>query len=152
MMAFLVVDPAKRYLFMCQLCFKHFREYCIIGSMPGVCATAELRNQVTAFLHFCRVEKGLSENSLQAYSTDLSKFVGFVEAQGGPDRAGAPDVDGLRAYLDHLQQSGLSNRSVARHLTTLRNFYGHLLREGAIATIRPLIYARRGSGRPFLNF
>ena len=101
--------------------------------MPGVCATAELRNQVTAFLHFCRVEKGLSENSLQAYSTDLSKFVGFVEAQGGPDRAGAPDVDGLRAYLDHLRQSGLSNRSVARHLTTLRNFYGHLLREGAIA-------------------
>ena len=37
-------------------------------------------------------------------------------------------------YLDHLYQSGLSHRSVARHITTLRNFYGFLLREGAIAS------------------
>lgn len=87
----------------------------------------ELRNQVTAFLLFCRIEKGLSDNSLQAYSTDLSKFLLFLG-----DRAGIPDLAGLRAYLDHLHQSGLSNRSVARHLTTLRNFYGYLLREGRI--------------------
>ena len=40
----------------------------------------------------------------------------------------------LRLYLDHLYQSGLSSRSVARHLTTLRNFYGFLLREGLIAS------------------
>lgn len=93
----------------------------------AVSATAvELRNQMTAFLHFCRIEKGLSDNSLQAYSTDLSKFVAFI---GG---AGLPGLEGLRAYVDHLHGSGMANRSIARHLTTLRNFYGYLLREGRI--------------------
>jgi integrase/recombinase XerD len=99
--------------------------------MPGAeSATAvELRNHMTAYLHFCRIEKGLSKNSLQAYSTDLSKFVGFLG-----DSAGIPGLDGLRAYVDHLHASGLGNRSIARHLTTLRNFYGYLLREGRIET------------------
>ena len=93
----------------------------------AVSATAvELRNQMTAFLHFCRIEKGLSDNSLQAYSTDLSKFVAFL------GDAGLPGLDGLRAYVDHLHRSGMANRSIARHLTTLRNFYGYLLREGRI--------------------
>jgi integrase/recombinase XerD len=90
--------------------------------------SVELRNQATAFLNFCRIEKGLSENSLQAYSTDLSKFLAFVG-----NAAGFGGVERLRDYLDHLYQTGLSSRSVARHLTTLRNFYGFLLREGAIA-------------------
>jgi len=89
---------------------------------------AELRNRMTAFLNFCRIEKGLSDNSLQAYSTDLSKFLGF---QGSQDTF--PGGERLREYLDHLYATGLSSRSVARHLTTLRNFYGFLLREGAIA-------------------
>ena len=35
-------------------------------------------------------------------------------------------------YLDQLQQSGLSARSIARRLATLRNFYAFLLREGLI--------------------
>ena len=88
--------------------------------------------QITAFLNFCRIEKGLSENSLQAYSADLSRFFGYLESVGAG--AAAPvDVDRLRAYVDHLSQAGLGSRSVARHLTTLRNLYGYLLREGEIS-------------------
>jgi integrase/recombinase XerD len=90
-----------------------------------------LPSQITAFLNFCRIEKGLSENSLQAYSADLSRFYTFLQPFGS-DSASAADVERLRAYLDHLTQTGLGNRSVARHLTTLRNFYGHLLREGIV--------------------
>jgi integrase/recombinase XerD len=65
---------------------------------------------------------------MDAYTTDLSRFTTFFAS------AGLPDTDGLRHYLDHLYQSGLSHRSVARHLTTLRSFYGFLLREGATAS------------------
>lgn len=87
-----------------------------------------LRGQVTAFLNFCRIEKGLSENTLQAYSADLERFIGF--AQNGPP----PGAEGIRKYLDQLHSTGLGNRSISRHLTTLRNFYGFLLREGQIET------------------
>jgi integrase/recombinase XerD len=98
--------------------------------MPGapVAEKAQWHGHVTAFLNFCRVEKGLSSNSLDAYSADLSRFAHFFG-----ESAELPSVDQVRVYLDGLTQSGLSSRSVARHLTTLRGFYTFLLREGAVA-------------------
>ncbi len=91
--------------------------------------TAVLPGQILAFLNFCRLEKGLSANSIEAYSLDLAKWTAFVG-----QASELPGAEELRHYLDHLYQSGLSARSVARHLTTLRGFYGFLLREGRIAT------------------
>jgi integrase/recombinase XerD len=97
--------------------------------MSGALAaeSAQLSGLTTAFLQFCRIEKGLSANSLGAYSADLSKFSAFFKNAGY-----LPGTGDLRDYIDHLYQCGLSNRSIARHLTTLRNFYGFLLREGKI--------------------
>ncbi len=97
----------------------------------SVAPTAEMGavgRKATAFLNFCRLEKGLSRASIDAYNTDLSRFTKFV---GSAEEL--PATDGLRHYIDHLYQSGLSHRTVARHITTLRNFYGFLLREGEIA-------------------
>jgi len=88
---------------------------------------AGLRPQVQAFLNFCRVEKGLSANSLEAYTADLerlSRFLGKV--------AEVPNTEKLRDYLDSLYQAGLSSRSVARHVATLRNFCSFLVREGIL--------------------
>jgi integrase/recombinase XerD len=89
--------------------------------------SAQFRGQVSAFLNFCRMEKGLSANSVDAYTTDLSRFIEFSKSAQAP-----ADTESLRHYLDHLYQAGLSNRSVARHLTTLRSFYGFLLRENQV--------------------
>jgi integrase/recombinase XerD len=91
--------------------------------------SAHLCNQITAFLNFCRLEKGLSANSLDAYATDLASFKEFTG-----DSAGLPGTPEIRLHLDNLYQLGLSSRSVGRHLTTIRNFYGFLLREGEIST------------------
>src|SRR5258708_8398711 len=97
--------------------------------MPGVSAadSAQLPNQAALFLNFCRLEKGLSANSLAAYALDLSRFNALQK-----DCATVPGTEQLRHYLDHLYSSGLGARSIARHLTTLRNFYGFLLREGQV--------------------
>jgi len=94
--------------------------------MPAV-RTASLRNRMTAFLNFCRLEKGLAANSLAAYSADLSDFSAFIGEAGE-----FPDSADLDRYVERLHQSELSGRSVARHLATLRNFYAFLLREGLI--------------------
>ena len=90
-------------------------------------AETPLDGQMAAFLNFCRLEKGLSPNSICAYSTDLSSFIRFIG-----QRQDFPGADGLGLYVDHLNASGLSGRSVARRLATLRSFYGFLLREGLI--------------------
>jgi len=91
--------------------------------------SVKLVNQMSAFLNFCRLEKGLSVNSLEAYSADLSRFTSFFQ---DPDTI--PGTEDLRNYLDHLSRTGLGSRSIARHLTTLRSLYGFLLREGRIST------------------
>jgi integrase/recombinase XerD len=79
------------------------------------------------FLNFCRIEKGLSANSLEAYHRDLDRFGNFAgEASQIPGR------ETLHLYLNALYRDGLSGRSVARHLASIRNYYGFLLHEGKI--------------------
>ncbi len=92
-------------------------------------SAANFASQVNAFLDFCRIEKGLAPNSMEAYSRDLEKYLSFLKPRTGDF---IPDAEGLRSYLDSLYRSGLASRSIARHLATLRNFYGFLLREGRL--------------------
>ena len=89
-----------------------------------------LQTEARAFLNFCRIEKGLAANSLEAYRADLERFGEFSARQCG---GAIPDTEILRQYLDTLHQTGLGSRSTARHLSTLRGFYAFLLGEGRIA-------------------
>jgi integrase/recombinase XerD len=88
--------------------------------------SAQIQGLTAAFLNFCRIEKGLAANSIEAYSADLMSFSQFCGDEP------TPGTEAIRHYIDHLYQRKLSNSSIARHLTTLRNFYAFLLREGAI--------------------
>jgi len=94
-------------------------------------AGGRLESKTRAFLNFCRIEKGLATNSIEAYEADLLKFARFSarEAEGG-----LPGTEAIRRYVDCLFQFGLGGRSVARHLSTLRSFYSFLLREGQIGS------------------
>lgn len=95
-------------------------------------ATA-LSRGVKSFLGFCRIEKGLAANSIASYGLDLDKFQSFAETEGFGGQA-FPDTGEVLRYVDSLAASGLSSRSIARHITTLRNFYSFLLAEKQVAT------------------
>ena len=82
------------------------------------------------FLNFCALEKGLAKNSLESYRLDLDRYEAFAESA---EAGGIPLKELLRLYLNSLYRSGLGSRSIARHLTTLRNYYGFLQREGHLA-------------------
>ena len=90
---------------------------------------ASISAGMQAFLDFCRIEKGLTPNSVDAYRLDLRRFQAFVACEND---APVPGVEGLRRYLDSLSAAGLGSGTIARHLTTLRNFYRFLLREDKI--------------------
>ena len=89
--------------------------------------TFELK--VRSFLHFCRAEKGLSINTLEAYRRDLSGLGPWLGKRSLP----TVSLDDLRQYVSHLRRRKLSNRSIARQVTTLRGFFGFLLEEGGLA-------------------
>src|SRR5207253_6967135 len=84
-------------------------------------------NQIADFLNFCRIEKGLAANSLEAYGADLTRYGSYYKAHPSQNH-----TDTVLSYLNSLYRSGLGSRSIARHLATLRNFYSFLLREGKV--------------------
>jgi integrase/recombinase XerD len=88
---------------------------------------AGLKGHARAFLNYCRVEKGLSANSISAYGADLERFIVSIGAH-----ADLPGPELPRLYIDSLYRGELSNRSVVRHLATLRCFFRFLLQEGVI--------------------
>jgi integrase/recombinase XerD len=87
-----------------------------------------LSGAARAFLDFCRVEKGLAANSISSYRTDLKRLISAL-----PVRDVDATADHLGSYVQSLYNAGMSSRSVARHIATMRNFYGFLAREGTIA-------------------
>lgn len=95
--------------------------------------TAETRlgRGIRGFLAFCRMEKGLSKNSLEAYARDLGHFRAFVEPRTGGEY---PDTELLVSYVNLLYSNGLENRSIARRLSSLRGFFRYLQTEGEIAS------------------
>ena len=64
------------------------------------------------------------------------------------------DSEPIRRYLDSLYKSRMATRSIARHLTTLRNFYRFLVENGTIDSdpTANLPAPRQGSSLPkYLN-
>lgn len=89
---------------------------------------APLSGPAKAFLEFCRIEKGLAANSISSYRTDLIRLNSSLPV---PELHAT--AEHLGGYIEALYGEGLSPRSIARHVATVRNFYAFLAREGAIA-------------------
>ncbi len=85
---------------------------------------------VRTFLNYLRVEKGLSDNTIQAYRRDMAKFAAFATKRG----LGTAEVrrEHVVDFLGSLYRRNLDSRSVARHLVTIRHFFRFSLTEGVI--------------------
>ncbi len=75
------------------------------------------------------MERGLSQNTLAAYRSDLSKFARWLDGEKGRSLEQARRQD-LLDYLSVQSMRSKKPRSTARLLSCLRQFYQHALREG----------------------
>ena len=86
-------------------------------------------NLADQFINYLRIERGLADNTIQSYSRDLNRFFQYLE-----ERALSP----LRLSQDQIMEyvfligSGLSARSVARNISTIKTFFRFLSAEGTI--------------------
>jgi integrase/recombinase XerD len=82
------------------------------------------------FLEFISVEKGLSSNTVLSYSRDMKKLFQFFHKEKiNWLKAGEED---LIKFIHHQSRSGLSARSLARLISSLKSFYKFLLLDGMI--------------------
>jgi len=83
---------------------------------------------IDGFLDALWMERGLSDNTLQSYRSDLQTFSDWLANQG-QSITGAETAD-LLAYLS--RPDGVSIRTLARRLSSLRRLYQYLVREQQI--------------------
>ena len=93
-------------------------------------AESPISSGIRDFLNYCRLERGLSRNSLEAYGRDLEGLRSFAEPFAG---GAIPQAELLNTYVNHLYKRELTSRSIARHLSSLRNFFSFLVTEDKIA-------------------
>jgi len=77
------------------------------------------------------VERGAADHTLAAYRRDLDDYAQFLAAAGS--RAETADAKVVRAYLGDLASRGLAPATMARRLSTLRQYYRFLFLEGVRA-------------------
>lgn len=82
------------------------------------------------FFNYCRVEKGLSANTLAAYELDLRRLAEF--ARKGEKEILTLDRADLVAVLKLMKDEGRNERSITRFLSAIRGLYKFLLRERLI--------------------
>ena len=77
------------------------------------------------------VEKGLSENTLQAYATDLGSFLRSLDELGRS--ALQVSEEDVFHYQSFLYGRGLSKRSLARQMSSLRGFFAWAVEAGKLS-------------------
>ena len=87
-----------------------------------------LGREVARYLEHLAVERRASPHTVAAYRRDLLRFV----AEVGDLAPGAVASHDVRAFAGRLHGNGLSPRSVARHLSSVRGLFAYLLRRGAL--------------------
>lgn len=90
------------------------------GSSTGPFA-AELQN----FYRFLQSEKQFSPHTLKAYQRDISRLMGFVEAQQIAAWHSL-DEQHIRQFVSQLHRQGLGGRSIQRLLSSLRRLFRYL--------------------------
>jgi integrase/recombinase XerD len=87
---------------------------------------------IDAYLDHLRVERGLGRLTIEAYAADLARFVRLLDARGCTP--GDADVGAVTGVLVALTDLGLSARSQARFLSSVRGLYKYLAQEGLVAS------------------
>ena len=95
----------------------------------GRLISSELERFTTALW----LERGLSDNTREAYSRDVQGFNTWLLDQSRGNALTASESD-VQAYLGARLSQGSSHRSISRLLSSLRSFYQYLVREGDVSS------------------
>jgi len=84
------------------------------------------------YLNYLLIEKGLSNKTIESYSSDISRYLLFLK-KNKIKHLSDEDTSNILKYLIVLRNTGLGARSRARHLVSLRGFYRFLVQEKVLS-------------------
>ncbi len=87
-----------------------------------------MKELIAEFINYLSVERGLSKNTIAAYSSDLERFWTYLESKG------IADIDRIKRqdimnYLLSRKDKNISGNSISRSLVAIKMFYRFLIQE-----------------------
>lgn len=89
-------------------------------------------DSIKGFEEYLRLEKGLSQNSINAYINDISKLQGFLKSNFKGLTPQKVKLNHLKSFVEWLNERGVSPRTQARTISGIKSFYKYLLIEEKI--------------------
>lgn len=86
---------------------------------------------ISNFESYLQIEKGLSDNSIQAYLSDLNKLISFAESSDKSDISKIT-LEDLKIFVAELYDIGLAARSQSRIISGIKQFFQFLVLENII--------------------
>jgi len=88
---------------------------------------------IIEFLNYCSIDKGLSDNTNISYKTDLELYLSFIKEKGINSLEDIKSSD-IESYMMFLQEDSHDTvTTVARKLTSIKNFHSFLEKEGIVS-------------------
>ena len=91
----------------------------------------ELDKSIKDFKSYLKIERSLSINSVDAYIRDINKFGEYIKTNNISILK--TNLDNIRGFINEINKIGISARSQARFISSIKSFYKFLLIEGYIS-------------------
>lgn len=85
------------------------------------------------YINYLAVVRGSSENTRESYYRDLEKYITFCAENHVTDVTEITE-EYVLSYRAWLKEKGLSERSIARHVSSVKGFHRYLCNEGITTT------------------
>ncbi len=89
-------------------------------------------DSIRGFEDYLRLEKALSQNSINAYINDINKLMDFLKNNFKGITPQKVKLNHLKSFVEWLNEKGVSPRTQARTISGIKSFYKYLLIEEKI--------------------
>ncbi|MBN2805167.1 MAG: site-specific tyrosine recombinase XerD [Prolixibacteraceae bacterium] len=91
-------------------------------------------DSIKGFEAYLRLEKGLSQNSINAYINDITKLLEFLKKDFNGLLPHKVKLNHLKSFVEWLNEKGVSPRTQARTISGIKSYYKYLLIEEKIVS------------------
>ncbi len=87
------------------------------------------------FKSWLQLEKSLSDNSVQAYMSDIQKLTDYLELNDMQNQPGELELNDFNQFLQFVNKIGITETSQARLISGIKSFYKYCIIEDIATTI-----------------
>ena len=89
----------------------------------------KIENALGHFLHYIRIERNLSINTINSYRNDLFRYIKYLN-ENSIVKCDDITLENISEFFRKLSEMSLSSKSISRNFSALRSFHKYIYNEG----------------------